>query len=110
MGLPLPLFRHRIVVMLGSRGKMGISQYGFGCCSYTSCTGIFVSTTMLFGITELVGHFMIHIVLLIFIIEGVSFYKPPISMHQSKLNQMVFISMNFIFVLSTFVLIYYRFA
>jgi hypothetical protein len=73
-------------------------------------TAIFVSTTMLFGMTELVGHFMIHIVLLIFIIEGVSFYKPPFSMHQSKLNQMVFISLNFIFVLSTFVLIYYRFA
>lgn len=73
-------------------------------------TGIFISTTMLFGMTELVGHFMIHIVLLIFIIEGVSFYKPPISMHPSRLNQMVFISLNFIFVLATFVLLYYRFA
>jgi hypothetical protein len=73
-------------------------------------TGIFVSTTMLFGITELVGHFMIHVVLLIFIIEGVSFYEPPISMHKTKLNQMIFVSLNFIFVLSTFVLIYYRFA
>lgn len=73
-------------------------------------TGIFVSTTMLFGMTELVGHFMIHIVLVIFIIEGVSFYKPPINMHQKKLDQMVFVSLNFIFVLSTFILIYYRFA
>jgi uncharacterized membrane protein YphA (DoxX/SURF4 family) len=73
-------------------------------------TGIFISTTMLFGMTEIVGHFMIHIVLLIFIIEGVSFYKPPISMHQSKLSQMIFVSLNFIFVLSTFVLLYYRFA
>jgi uncharacterized membrane protein YphA (DoxX/SURF4 family) len=73
-------------------------------------TGIFVSTTMLFGMTELVGHFMIHIILIIFIIEGVSFYKPPINMHQRKLDQMVFVSLNFIFVLSTFILIYYRFA
>ncbi|MCR8632518.1 DoxX family membrane protein [Paenibacillus radicis (ex Xue et al. 2023)] len=73
-------------------------------------TGIFVSTTMLFGMTELVGHFMIHVVLLIFIIEGVSFYKPPIKMHKTKLDQMVFVSLNFIFVLSSFVLIYYRFA
>jgi uncharacterized membrane protein YphA (DoxX/SURF4 family) len=73
-------------------------------------TGIFVSTTMLFGLTELAGHFMIHIVLLIFIIEGVGFYKPPIRMHKTKLDQMVFVSLNFIFVLSTFVLIYYRFA
>ncbi|NHN29495.1 DoxX family membrane protein [Paenibacillus agricola] len=73
-------------------------------------TGIFVSTTMLFGMTELVGHFMIHMILVIFIIEGVSFYKPPIDMHKTKLDQMVFVSLNFIFVLSTFLLIYYRFA
>jgi len=73
-------------------------------------TGIFVSTTMLFGMVEVVGHFMIHIVLLIFIIEGISFYKPPIAMHQSKLSQMVFVSLNFIFVLCMFILLYYRFG
>ncbi|MBP1990347.1 DoxX family membrane protein [Paenibacillus eucommiae] len=73
-------------------------------------TGIFVSTTMLFGITELVGHFAIHIILLIFIIEGVSFYKPPIQMHKKRLDQIVFVSLNFIFTLATIILIYYRFA
>ncbi|MBW7476459.1 hypothetical protein K0T92_17130 [Paenibacillus oenotherae] len=73
-------------------------------------TGIFISTTMLFGMTELVGHFMIHIVLIIFIIEGVSFYKPPVEMHKRKLDQMIFISLNFLFALSLFLLIYYRFA
>ncbi len=39
-------------------------------------TLIFIMTTMLFGFTEIIGHFMIHIVLFIFIIEGVSFYSP----------------------------------
>jgi hypothetical protein len=73
-------------------------------------TGIFVSTTMLFGMTELVGHFMIHVILLIFIIEGVSFYRPPVEMHDKKRDQIIFVSLNFLFVLSTFVLIYYRFA
>jgi len=73
-------------------------------------TLIFVSTTMLFGMTELVGHFMIHVVLLLFIIEGVSFYKPPVAMHKTRLDQMVFVSLNFVFVLATFLLIYYRFA
>ncbi|WP_245600215.1 DoxX family membrane protein [Paenibacillus harenae] len=73
-------------------------------------TLIFISTTMLFGWTELVGHFMIHIVLILFIIEGVSFYKPPVTMHRTAIDQMVFVSLNFIFVLSTFLLIYYRFA
>lgn len=73
-------------------------------------TLIFISTTMLFGITEIIGHFMIHIVLIIFIIEGVSFYDPPIKIHKSLLNQMIFVFLNFLFVLATFLLIYYRFA
>lgn len=73
-------------------------------------TGIFVSSTMLFGMTEFIGHFMIHIILVIFIIEGVSFYKPPVKIHKSRLDQVVFVSLNFIFVLSTFILIYYRFV
>jgi hypothetical protein len=73
-------------------------------------TGIFISTTMLFGMTEVIGHFMIHVVLVIFIIEGVSFYNPPIKMHKSKTDQFIFVFLNFIFVLATFLLIYYRFA
>ncbi|MFD0673183.1 hypothetical protein [Cohnella sp. GCM10027633] len=73
-------------------------------------TIIFILTTTLFGYTEIVGHFIIHIVLLIFIIEGTSFYKPPVEMHQGALNRVVFIMLNFLFVLATFLLIYYRFA
>lgn len=73
-------------------------------------TGIFISTTMLFGMTEVIGHFMIHVVLLIFIIEGVSFYNPPIKMHKTKLDQFIFVFLNFIFVLAIFLLIYFRFA
>ncbi|MBO9596983.1 MAG: hypothetical protein J7559_04050 [Cohnella sp.] len=73
-------------------------------------TCIFITTTMLFGYTEIVGHFIIHIVLLIFIIEGTSFYKPPVDMHEGTLNRIVFVMLNFLFVLATFLLIYYRFA
>lgn len=73
-------------------------------------TCIFISTTMLFGMTEVIGHFMIHIVLIIFIIEGVSFYNPPIKMHKTKSDQFIFVFLNFIFVLATFLLLYYRFA
>lgn len=73
-------------------------------------TLIFLSTTLLFGITELIGHFMIHIVLLMFIIEGTSFYKPPVELHRSRTDQMIFVSLNFLFVLSTFLLLYYRLA
>lgn len=73
-------------------------------------TGIFVMTTMLFGWVEVTGHFMIHVILIIFIIEGVSFYKPPITIHKTVIDQMIFVFLNFIFVLATIVLIYYRFA
>ncbi|WP_062047060.1 DoxX family membrane protein [Bacillus sp. JCM 19034] len=73
-------------------------------------TCIFIMTTILFGWVEVAGHFMIHIILVIFIIEGVSFYKPPIKIHKTVLDQMIFVFLNFIFVLSTILLIYYRFA
>ncbi|WP_078596797.1 hypothetical protein [Evansella clarkii] len=73
-------------------------------------TGIFMMTTTLFGFVEIIGHFMIHIILATFIIEGVSFYKPPISIHKTIIDQMVFVFLNFLFVLCTFLLIYFRFA
>ncbi|HLO13125.1 MAG TPA: DoxX family membrane protein [Pseudoneobacillus sp.] len=73
-------------------------------------TILFILTTTIFGYTEVVGHGMIHIVLIIFIIEGISFYHPPITMHKTRLDQMIFVFLNFLFVLSTYLLIYYRFA
>jgi uncharacterized membrane protein YphA (DoxX/SURF4 family) len=73
-------------------------------------TLIFITTTMLFGVTEIIGHLMIHIVLIIFIIEGVSFYDPPINIHKTRISQMVFVFLNFVFTLATVLLIYYRFA
>ncbi|WP_246066995.1 hypothetical protein [Paenibacillus koleovorans] len=73
-------------------------------------TGIFITTTMLFGYVEVVGHFMIHIILLIFIIEGVSFYKPPIEIHKTTVDRMVFVMLNFLFVVAAFLLIYFRFG
>jgi len=73
-------------------------------------TGIFVLTTTVFGWVEIVGHLMPHIILILFIIEGVSFYHPPIKMHKSVLDQIVFVSLNFLFTLGTMILLYYRFA
>ncbi|RXJ00403.1 DoxX family membrane protein [Anaerobacillus alkaliphilus] len=73
-------------------------------------TLIFVSTTMLFGLLEVIGHFIVHIILITFIIENTSFYNPPVQMHSRKIDQIIFIFLNFIFVLATILLIYYRFA
>lgn len=73
-------------------------------------TCIFILTTMLFGYVEIVGHFMIHIVLILFIIEGVSFYKPPVEMHRTRVDRIVFVALNFLFVLATYLLLYYKFG
>ncbi|WP_240703094.1 DoxX family membrane protein [Cohnella luojiensis] len=73
-------------------------------------TLIFIMTTMLFGYVEIVGHFMIHVILVLFVIEGVSFYKPPVDMHKTKLDRIIFVALNFLLVLATFLLLYYRFA
>jgi hypothetical protein len=73
-------------------------------------TGIFIMTTTLFGSLEIAGHFIVHVILLLFIIEGTGFYKPPIEMHQRRIDQVIFVVLNFLFVLSTILLIYYRFA
>ncbi|RKP50081.1 DoxX family membrane protein [Cohnella endophytica] len=73
-------------------------------------TLLFIMTTMLFGYVEIVGHFMIHVILILFIVEGVSFYKPPVEMHKTRLDRVVFVALNFLLVLATFVLLYYRFA
>ncbi|WP_199619111.1 hypothetical protein [Paenibacillus alkalitolerans] len=73
-------------------------------------TGIFIMTTTLFGWVEIVGHLMPHIILVLFIIEGTSFYNPPIKIHKSVIDQIVFVSLNFLFTLCTMILLYYRFA
>ncbi|HZG75524.1 MAG TPA: DoxX family membrane protein [Paenibacillus sp.] len=73
-------------------------------------TGIFILTTTVFGWVEIIGHLMPHIILILFIIEGVSFYHPPIKMHKTVLDQIVFVSLNFLFTLGTMILLYYRFA
>jgi hypothetical protein len=73
-------------------------------------TLIFFSTALLFGWVELIGHFPIHVILLTFIIEGVSFHKPPVQFHERTWQQSIFVSFNFIFALSFILLAYYRLA
>jgi uncharacterized membrane protein YphA (DoxX/SURF4 family) len=73
-------------------------------------TGIFIMTTTIFGITEIVGHAIVHVILIIFILEGTGFYKPPVKMHERKMDQIIFVFLNFLFVLASFILLYYRFG
>lgn len=73
-------------------------------------TCILLSTTLIFGLKEFNGHFMIHLILITFIIEGTSFYKPPIAMHRTVWEQMLFVSINFVLTVATMLVFHYRFA
>lgn len=73
-------------------------------------TGLFILTTTVFGGVEVSGHFIIHVILVVFIIEGTSFYKPPIKMHERKIDQIIFVFLNFLFILASIFLVYYRFG
>ncbi|WP_181186104.1 DoxX family membrane protein [Alkalicoccus urumqiensis] len=73
-------------------------------------TLIFLSTTILFGWLELIGHFPIHIILLTFILEGTSFYRLPVSLHDTVKGKMASVMIHFLFALAVVLLLYYRAA
>jgi uncharacterized membrane protein YphA (DoxX/SURF4 family) len=71
---------------------------------------LFFMTTTAFGSSEMIGHFIIHIILIIFIIEGKGFYPPPIEIHRRLRHQTIFIVFNFLFMNLAILLLYYRFS
>ncbi|WP_332633783.1 hypothetical protein [Halalkalibacter flavus] len=73
-------------------------------------TVLFFMTTTAFGSTEMIGHFILHIILIIFIIEGKGFYPTPIEIHRCLRHQTVFIVSNFLFINLALLLLYYRFT
>ncbi|MGM0878771.1 MAG: hypothetical protein ACQEWV_29885 [Bacillota bacterium] len=73
-------------------------------------TVLFFMTTTAFGSTEMIGHVIIHIILIIFIIEGKGFYPTPIEIHRRLRHQTVFIVSNFLFINLALLLLYYRFT
>lgn len=73
-------------------------------------TTIFIMTSLLFGVTEIIGHFMLHIVLIIFLFEGTNNYSMPIKLCNNKTQQVVFIFVQFILGLLALLLLYYIFT
>ncbi|EOV9528113.1 hypothetical protein ACE41A_12695 [Bacillus cytotoxicus] len=73
-------------------------------------TVIFLSTTILFGITEIIGHFMLHIIFLIFLIEGTGQYSMPIKMYKLQVQQAIFIFAYYLLSLFTLLLLYHVFV
>lgn len=73
-------------------------------------TVVMAATTLFFGYIELVGHFLLFVLMIVFIAQNESIKSIPKKFCRSLKGQMFFMSVHFIFLLSTFVLVYYRFA
>lgn len=58
-------------------------------------TGVFIMTSMVFGHIEIIGHTIIHTVLILFMIEGVGDLRTPLQIHRSPLLRGLFVSVNF---------------
>ncbi|TXR68244.1 hypothetical protein [Bacillus sp. AR18-7] len=69
-------------------------------------TIIFILTTLIFGILEIVGH----IVLIVFLIEGTTHYPLLISRCKTRKQKIIFIVSSFFLGLFTMVFLYHRFT
>lgn len=72
---------------------------------------IITLTTLLFGYTEFIGHFLLYIIMILFLVDNPVKYSPMnLNYFKTKHGQFLFIIFNFFLILSTFFLVYYRFA
>lgn len=63
-------------------------------------TLVFFTTTLVFGKTEVVGHTLIHMALIVFLFEGQGkTFKPPIAIHKRLSWRTAFASVNFVVLL-----------
>lgn len=58
-------------------------------------SGVFIMTSLVFGHIEIIGHTIIHTVLILFLIEGVGNLRTPLQFHRSPLLRGLFVSVNF---------------
>jgi uncharacterized membrane protein YphA (DoxX/SURF4 family) len=58
-------------------------------------TMVFITTTFVFGYTEIVGHTIFHTVLIMFLIQGEGTFKTPFQFHNSPILRYSFVLVNF---------------
>jgi hypothetical protein len=58
-------------------------------------TLVFITTTTVFGFTEIVGHTIVHTLLIMFIIQGEGAFKTPFAFHQAPMMRYLFVVVNF---------------
>jgi hypothetical protein len=70
-------------------------------------TGVLITTTMVFGRLEVVGHTLLHGALVVFLIEGNgTFYRPPIFIHRKPALRQLFAAVNFVLLLAAMLTFY----
>jgi hypothetical protein len=71
-------------------------------------TLVFFTTTTVFGFTEIVGHTILHTLLIMFLIEGEGTFTTPFHFHRKPLLRYLFVLVNFIVLLFGMMWLYIR--
>jgi len=71
-------------------------------------TLLFVMTSSLFGVREITGHWLLHAILLTFLIEGTGRYITPVLWHRPRWLQLSFVSVTVIPFVGGLMWLYYR--
>ncbi|WP_433939166.1 hypothetical protein [Paenibacillus lautus] len=58
-------------------------------------SSIFIMTSLVFGYKEVIGHMIIHTVLILFLIEGTGELRTPFQFHRSPVKRGLFVGVNF---------------
>lgn len=69
-------------------------------------TGIFITTTTVFGFTEIVGHTIMHTILLMFLIEGNESFRTLFKFHRQPVLRYLFVTINFCVLLFAMMAVY----
>jgi hypothetical protein len=69
-------------------------------------TLVFITTTTVFGFTEIVGHTIVHTLLILFLIEGEGTFVTPFRFHRSLTLRSLFVLVNFCVLLFGLMAIY----
>ncbi|MGF7029796.1 MFS family permease [Paenibacillus mucilaginosus] len=69
-------------------------------------TLVFITTTTVFGFREIVGHTIVHTLLIMFLIEGQGVFRSPFQFHRSPVLRCLFVLVNFVVLLFGLMAIY----
>ncbi|MBP1156069.1 hypothetical protein ACVLD2_000007 [Paenibacillus sp. PvR052] len=69
-------------------------------------TFVFITTTTVFGFKEIVGHTIVHTLLLMFLIVGEGVFRTPFEFHRSPLWRCLFVLVNFCVLLFGLMILY----